>query len=150
MDFIRCIVCGESVNVGVEIMCDKCKSAILKMRKQMEFNSTPKTFIVRFIDKDGNIVYITKSPKHITKNNIKSQIKILKNEIVEQSYRFDSDVENAKFFTRTQAEKLCKNFHLLQENGYFNEFVKGEVIKDNKVSFYWDFEKYKLEENKND
>ena len=146
MDFIRCIVCGESVNVGVEIMCDKCKSAILKMRRKMEFNSTPKTYIVRFIDKDGNTVYITKSPKHITENNIKSQIKILKDEVIEQSYCFDSDVENAKFFTRTQAEKLCKNFHLLQENGYFNEFVKGEVVKNNKAIFYWDFEKYKLED----
>ena len=95
------------------------------------------------IDKNGDTVYITKSPKHITENNIKSQIKVLKDEVVEQSYCFDSDMEDAKFFTRTQAAKLCKNFHLLQENGHFNEFVKAEVVKGNQVSFYWDFEKYK-------
>ncbi len=145
-----CMICGEDVEVGINssdtVICNKCIAAVLKMRKQMEFNSTPKTFIVRFIDKDGNTVYITKSPKHITKNNIKSQIEVLKDEVVEQSYRFDSNIENAKFFTRTQADKLCKNFHLLQENGHFNEFVKAEVVKDNQVSFYWDFEKYKEEE----
>ena len=145
---IPCLVCGEDVhNVLTNcVICDKCKSVILKMRKQMEFNSTPKTFVVRFIDKNGDAVYITKSPKHITENNIKSQIKVLKDEVVEQSYRFDSDIENAKFFTRTQADKLCRNFHLLQENGHFNEFVKIEVVKDNQVVFYRDFEKYKLED----
>ena len=145
-----CMICGESVPVGINssdtVICDKCIAAVLKLRKQMEFNSTPKTYIVRFIDKDGNTVYITKSPKHITENNIKSQIKILKDEVVEQSYRFDSDVENAKFFTRTQASKLCINFPLLQKHGHFNQFVKAEVVKDNQVSFYWDFEKHKENE----
>lgn len=142
-----CIVCGEDVEVGINssdtVICNKCIAAVLKVRKQMEFNSTPKTYIVRFIDKNGNRLYVTKSPKHITVSNIKSQVRILKEEFIGQLYRFDCDKDKAKFFTRTQADILCKNFHLLQEHGLFNEFVKGEVVKDNKVSFYWDFEKYK-------
>lgn len=149
-----CMICGEDVEVGINssdtVICNKCIAAVLKVRKQMEFNSTPKTYIVRFIDKDGNNVYISKSPKHITENNIKSQIKILKEEFIEHTYQFDSDKDKAKFFTRTQANKLCINFPLLQKHGHFNQFVKGEVIKDNQVSFYWDFEKHKLEEQEND
>ena len=145
-----CMICGEDVEVGINasdtVICNKCIAAVLKVRKQMEFNSTPKTVIVRFIDKDGNGTYIVKSPKHLTKNNIESQIRIIKEEFIEHSYQFDLDKDKAKFFTRTQADKLCRNFPLLQKHGLFNQFVKAEVIKDDKVTFYWDFEKYKLED----
>ena len=145
-----CMICGEDVEVGINssdtVICNKCIAAVLKLRKQMEFNSTPKTYIVRFIDKDGNGTYIIKSPKCVTENNIKSQVKILKEEFIEHTYQFDSDKDKAKFFTRTQADKLCRNFPLLQKHGLFNQFIKAEVIKNNKVTFYWDFEKYKLED----
>lgn len=145
-----CMICGEGVEVGINasdtVICNKCIAAVLKVRKQMEFNSTPKTVIVRFIDKDGNGTYIVKSPKHVTKNNVESQIRILKEEFIEYTYQFDCDKDKAKFFTRTQADKLCRNFPLLQKHGLFNQFVKAEVIKDDKVTFYWDFEKYKLED----
>ena len=139
---IPCLVCGEDVhNVPTNcVICDKCKSVILKMRRKEEYN-VPKTYMVRFIDESGNISYVTRSPKMVTPNSIESKIKVLKEDAVANLYHFSPDKEKAQFFTRTQANKLGKSFYLLQQNGYYKQFVSVEIVKDNEVTFHWDFEK---------
>ena len=146
MNFIRCIVCGESVNVGVEIMCDKCKSAILKMRRKMDCD-VPEICIIRMINEKGDYFYITKAPKMATSNSIECKINILTKDSINNMYHFSNDIDNSRLFTRTKANKICKSFYLLQENGYFNQFVSAEILKDNQIVFHWDFKK---KENKND
>lgn len=140
MDFIHCIVCGESVNVGVEIMCDKCKSAILKMRRKMDCD-VPETCIIRMINEKGDYFYITKAPKMATSNSIESKINVLTKDSINNMYHFSNDIDNSRLFTRTKANKICKSFYLLQENGYFNQFISGEILKDNQIVFHWDFKK---------
>lgn len=141
---VRCLVCGEEVkvnNIQNYVICDKCKSAILELRKKMSDDSSSKIYIIRVTDDLGNISYITKSPKMATKNSIESKIKVLKDKYINDMYRFSDNENKALSVTRTKANKICKSFYMLQENGHFNQFVKAEIIKDENVIFCYNFKK---------
>ncbi len=77
----------------------------------------------------------------VTPNSIQSKMKILKEEYVKSMYHFSSNQDDAMFFSRTKAQKICKSFYLLQKNGYFNQFVRAEVLRDNQVVYFSNFRK---------
>lgn len=131
-----CLICGEFVEVphfaSPYAICDKCKSAVLEMRRQMNC-PVPKTCIIRFTDKDGNISYLTESPKSITP-------KLIKEKFFRKAFKFGYRQDAAQLFTRTKADKVCKCFYELQRNGYFIQFVKADVLKENNVTFSYNYQ----------
>jgi len=131
-----CLICGEFVElplVGPKYaICDKCKSAVLQMRRQMNC-PVPKTCIIRFTDKDGSISYLTESPKSITP-------KLIKEKFFRKAFKFGYRQDAAQLFTRTKADKVCKCFYELQKNGYFIQFVRADVLKENDVIFFCNYQ----------
>lgn len=132
----NCLICGEFVElspVGPKYaICDKCKSAVLEMRRQMNC-PVPKTCIIRFTDKDGSISYLTESPKSITP-------KLIKEKFFRKAFKFGYRQDDAQLFTRTKADKVCKCFYELQKNGYFIQFVRADVLKENDVIFFHNYQ----------
>ena len=132
---INCLVCGENVEIEIVgpkyAICDKCKAAILEMRKQMN-DPVPKTCIIRMIDKVGSISYISQAPKTIHPKYFRKGLVF--------TYR----QAEAHLFTRTRADKICKGFYEEQQNGRFNQFVKAEILKDNKVIGFREYGKTEI------
>lgn len=131
-----CLICGEFVElplVGPKYaICDRCKAAVLEMRRQMSC-PVPKTCIIRFTDKDGSISYLTESPKSITH-------KLIKEKFFRKAFKFGYRQDTAQLFTRTKADKICKCFYELQKNGYFIQFVKADVMKENDVIAFHNYQ----------
>ena len=121
---IPCLVCGEDVETGVNgpeyKICDKCKAAVLEMRKQMN-DSVPRTCIVRMTDKAGSISYISQAPKTMYAKYFRKELK------------FSCRQAEAHLFTRTRADKILRTIYELRQEGKFEQFVKGEILRDNKV-----------------
>lgn len=145
---IDCLICGEPTTVAnvnyshyQYVVCDKCKSAILQMRKIMMDSDYSKDCIIKLIDESENVSYIITSPKMVTPNSIQSKMRILKEEYVKGMYHFTCNQDEAMLFSRTKAQKICKSFSLLQKNGYFNQFVRAEVLRDNQVVHFSNFRK---------
>ena len=133
---IDCLICGEFVElspVGPKYaICDKCRSAVLEMRRQMSC-PVPKTCIIRFTDKDGSVSYLTESPKSITP-------KLIKEKFFRKAFKFGYRQDAAQLFTRTKADKVCKCFYEFQKNGYFIQFVRADVLKENDVIFFCNYQ----------
>ena len=119
-----CLVCGEDVETGINEpeykICDKCKAAILEMRKQMN-DPVPRTCIIRMTDKAGSISYISQAPKTIHPKYFRKGLVF--------TYR----QAEAHLFTRTRADKILRTIYELRQEGKFEQFVKGEILRDNKV-----------------
>lgn len=119
-----CLVCGEPVewriNKSEYAICDKCKAAILEMRKQMN-DPAPRTCIIRMTDKAGSVSYISQAPKTMYAKYFRKELK------------FSCRQAEAHLFTRTRADKICRVIYELRQEGKFEHFVKAEILKDNKV-----------------
>ena len=131
-----CLICGEFVElapVGPKYaICDKCKAAVLEVRRQMNC-PVPKTCIIRFTDKDGSVSYLTESPKSITP-------KLIKEKFFRKAFKFGYRQDAAQLFTRSKADKVCRCFREFQHNGYFIQFVRADVLKDNDVIFFCNYQ----------